>query len=143
MDTQEIIDKYHGLTQIEYQFEIMKSNLETRPIYVRTPKHVTAHLLICMIALLIMRLIQKRIVDSGQVKVDEDAYWSTGLNGERIQQALNKWKVDRLPGELYRFMDVDDPDLQLILKAFNIEIPKKLYTRTELKAIKKALKIFI
>lgn len=143
MDTQEIIDKYHGLTQIEYQFEIMKSNLETRPIYVRTPKHVTAHLLICMIALLIMRLIQKRIVYSGQVKVDEDAYWSTGLNGERIQQALNKWKVDRLPGELYRFMDVDDPDLQLILKAFNIEIPKKLYTRTELKAIKKALKIFI
>ena len=121
----------------------MKSNLETRPIYVRTPKHVTAHLLICMIALLIMRLIQKRIVYSGQVKVDEDAYWSTGLNGERIQQALNKWKVDRLPGELYRFMDVDDPDLQLILKAFNIEIPKKLYTRTELKAIKKALKIFI
>lgn len=143
MDAQEIIDKYHGLTQIEYQFEIMKSNLETRPIYVRTPKHVTAHLLICMIALLIMRLIQKRIIDSGQVTVDEDAYWSTGLNGERIQQALNKWKVDRLPGELYRFMDVDDPDLQLILKAFNIEIPAKLYTRTELKAIKKALKIFI
>lgn len=29
----EVIDKYHGLTQIENQFKIMKSDLETRPIY--------------------------------------------------------------------------------------------------------------
>ena len=56
--------------------------------------------------------------------------------------ALNKWKVDKLPGDLYRFMDVDDPDLKLILKAFDIEIPAKLYRRAELKGIKTGIKIF-
>jgi hypothetical protein len=143
LDALEVIDKYHGLTQIEDQFRVMKGDLETRPIFVRNPDHVNAHLLICFIALVALRLIQKRIVNSGLVKIDPDAYWSTGLNSHRIQQALGKWKVDALPGDLYRFMDLDDPDLKLILDAFGVNIPAKLYRRAELKNIKKNIKIFI
>ena len=143
MDAREVIDKYHGLTQIEDQFRVMKGDLETRPLYVRTPEHVTAHLLICMIALIMLRIIQKRMISSGNVQLEPDAYWSTGLNGRRIQEALNKWKVDLLPGELYRFMDVDDPDLKLILDSFGIGIPAKLYRRAELKSIKTGIKIFM
>ena len=142
-DPLDIIDKYHGLTQIEDQFRLMKSDLETRPMYVRTPEHINAHLLICMIALVMLRLIQRRIVSSGQITEDSDAYWSTGLNGHRIQAALNKWKVDMLPGDLYRFLNVDDPDLQLILKAFDIDIPQKLYRRADLKRIKTGIRIFM
>ena len=143
MDAREVIDKYHGLTQIEDQFRVMKGDLETRPLYVPTPKHVTAHLLICMIALILLRIIQKRMMSSGNVQPDPDAYWSTGLNGHRLQEALNKWKVDLLPGELYRFMDVDDPDLKRILDSFGISIPAKLYQRAELKRIKTGIKIFM
>ena len=138
----EVIDKYHGLTQIEDQFRVMKSDLETRPVFVRTKAHIEAHLLICMISLIMLRLIQQRILKSGLVASESDTYWSTGLNAHRIQEALNKWKVDLLPGDLYRFMDVDDPDLKLILDSFNIEIPAKLYRRGELKSIKTNLKIF-
>lgn len=141
-DALDIIDKYHGLTQIEEQFRVMKSDLETRPIFVRTQEHINAHLLICMISLIMMRLIQKRILTSGLIKLDCDSYWSTGLNAHRIQEALNKWKVDLLPGDLYRFMDIDDPDLRLILDAFDIKIPAKLYRRGELKSIKTNIKIF-
>lgn len=65
------------------------------------------------------------------------------MSGSRIQEALNKWKVDSLPNDLYRFMDVDDPDLSVILKAFDIEIPPKLYQRAELKTIKTKTKIFM
>ncbi len=143
MDPLEVIEKYHSLTQIEDQFRVMKGDLETRPLYVRTPEHVEAHLLICMIALILLRIIQKRILRSGLVKPDEDAYWSTGLNGARIQAALNRWKVDLLPDDLYRFMDVDDPDLKLILDAFGIKIPARLYRRAELKSLKTDIKIFI
>ena len=142
MDAREVIDKYHGLTQIEDQFRVMKGDLETRPLFVRTPEHIDAHLLICMIALVIMRIIQKKLVSSGCVETDEKAYWSYGISAERVMNALNKWKVDKLPGDLYRFMDVDDPDLKLILKAFDIEIPAKLYRRAELKGIKTGIKIF-
>lgn len=142
MEPQEVIEKYHGLTQIEDQFHVMKGNLETRPFHVRTPEHMEAHILICMISLIMLRLIQKKIIKSGLVTVNEKAYWNTGLSCERIQQALNKWKVDSMPASLYRFMDVDDPDLKLILDAFDITIPLKLYRKAELKAIKKNIEIF-
>lgn len=141
LEAREIIDKYHGLTQIEDQFRVMKGDLETRPLYVRTPEHINAHLLICMIALVMLRIIQKRIRDANPEKKN-DAYWNVGMSGERIQTALNKWKVDTLPSDLYRFMDIDDTDLALILKAFQIEIPPKLYRRADLKAIKTAIKVF-
>lgn len=143
MEPLEVISKYHGLTQIEDQFRIMKGDLDTRPFYVRTPEHVDAHMLVCMISLILLRIIQKRIISSGLIDVDADAYWSSGLNSERIQKALNKWKVDLLPGDLYRFMNVEDPDLKMILDAFDIKIPAKLYRRAELKTIKTDIKIFI
>ncbi len=142
MDAKEVIEKYHGLTQIEDQFRVMKSDLNTRPFYVRTPQHIDAHMLICMISLIIIRIIQQRIISSGSVKNDTNV-WNTGLGGHRIQVALNKWKVDKLPGDLYRFFDVDDPDLKLILDAFGIKIPPKLYRRAELKSIKTSTQIFM
>ena len=141
LDAKEIIDKYHGLTQIEDQFRVMKGDLETRPLFVRTPEHIDAHLLICMMALVMMRIIQKRIRDTNPDSKN-DAYWNVGLSSDRIQTALNKWKVDLLPSDLYRFMDIDDPDLALILKAFDVEIPPKLYRRAELKSIKTGIKVF-
>lgn len=138
----EVIDKYHNLTQIEEQFRIMKGSLMTRPIYVRTREHIIAHLLICMIALIVVRIIQNKIISFGKVKIDESSYWSTGLNSERIQKALNKWQVDKLPDDTFRFMNVDDEDLKLILDSFHINIPAKLYNIQELKGIKKQIKIF-
>lgn len=143
MDAKEVIDKYHGLTQIEDQFRVMKSDLETRPLFVRTPEHITAHLLICLIALIMMRIIQKRIKDSAAFSADPTLYWSSGLNPHRIQSALNLWKVDLLPGEIYRFMNADDPDLKLILDAFGIQISPKLYRRAELRHLKSQIKVFM
>ena len=142
LDGRTIIDKYHGLTQIEEQFRAMKGDLETRPLYVRTPEHIDAHLLICMMALVMMRIIQKRIRDTNPEN-NHDAYWNIGMSGERIKNALNKWKVDTLPSDLYRFMDIDDPDLALILKSFHVDIPPKLYRRAELKAIKTWIRVFM
>ena len=143
MTETEIIDKYHGLTQIEEQFRTMKSTLETRPIYVRTAEHIEAHLLICLIALIMLRIIQRRIITTKQVPIREDMYWTTGVNGNRIQEALNKWQVDLMPNNMYRFMNIENEDLQTILKAFDIEIPKKLFTIGELKSIKTGIKNLI
>lgn len=143
MDAREVIEKYHGLTQIEDQFRVMKGDLETRPLFVRTPEHITAHLLICLIALIMMRIIQKRIKESAAFSADPSLYWSSGLNSNRIQSALNRWKVDLLPGEMYRFMDADDPDLKLILDAFGIRISQKLYRRAELRHLKSQINVFM
>jgi transposase len=145
MPDKEVIDKYHGLSQIENQFRIMKGELSTRPLFVRNPRHIKAHLLICMIALTVMRIIQNRIVKSGGVPNAEqkEVCWTMGLSGERIQQALNKWQVEWLPGDYYKFMNTDDHDLKLILDAFNIEIHLKFYRRAELRRLKTDIKNFM
>ena len=137
----EIIDKYHQLTQIENQFRIMKGSLETRPIFVRDRDHIEAHLLICMIALVVLRLIQKRIIDYSGIK-DIEKNWETGLNDERIVDALRKWTVEDMDGNLFRMNNVNNPDLQKILNAFQVKIPEKFFTRQELKSLKKSIKIF-
>ena len=64
MPVLEVIEKYHGLSRIEDQFRVMKSDLDTRPVYVRTREHIEAHLIICLIALTIIRLIQCKICHS-------------------------------------------------------------------------------
>ena len=141
MSEQEVIDKYHGLSEIENQFRIMKGDLGTRPLHVSTPEHIKAHLLICMVALVIMRIIQTKITNSGLVKANEkkEVEWSMGLSGKRIRQALCKWQVDLMPGDLYRYMGVNNPDLKLILDSFGIDIPPKFYRRAELKQIKTSM----
>lgn len=135
MPVSEVIEKYHGLTRIEDQFRVMKSDLETRPVYVRTKEHIEAHLIICLIALTMIRMIQCKICHSGLVpKSDDITHWSTGLPAHRIQRALNKWKVELFADDLYRFTDLDDSDLKLIMDSFDIHIPAKLFRKTALKS---------
>ena len=145
LDALKVIDKYHGLSRIEEQFRIMKGSLDTRPFFLSNPDHIDAHLLICMIALIMIRIIQNRIVESGLVPSAEDKglTWTAGLSAERIKTALNKWMVDKMPNDYFRFLNIDDPDLKLILNAFNISIPHKMYQRGELKSIKTETKIFM
>ncbi len=139
MEDRKVIDIYHGLSRIEDQFRTMKSDLETRPIYVRTKEHIYSHLLICMISLIVIRIIQNKINE--YTKQEAKNKWNMGLSGSRIQRALNKWTVSELGNGYYRFNDVDDADLKLILDSFNIEIPIKLFNKMELKNIKTSIKI--
>lgn len=140
MPDEDVIEAYHGLTQIEDQFREMKGTLSTRPIYVSTQEHIQAHLLICMIALTMLRLIQKKIISSSQLEQSR-CIWSYGMSGRRVQTALQKWQIDKLPGDIYRFNNTTDDDLKRILSAFSINIMPKLYTRGDLRKIKTEIKL--
>ena len=138
----EIIDKYHGLTRIEDQFREMKSTLETRPVYVHTPEHIQAHLMICFMALTMMRVIQHKITSVLPSCDNTDLNWSYGLSGNRLAKALNGWQVDRLPGDYFRILNTCPDDLALILRAFGISIPYKLFTRGDLRSLKASATVF-
>lgn len=60
-DYKKILKVYSSLWRIEESFRITKSDLQTRPIYVRTQKHIEGHMLICYTALLILRLMQYKL----------------------------------------------------------------------------------
>ena len=137
----EVIDKYHQLTEIENQFRIMKGSLDGRPFWVRDKEHIEAHLLICLIALVVIRIIQTKIVEYKGGK-DKEKRWEMGLNDERIVEALKKWTVEDMDGNLFRMHNINNDDLQTILNAFQIETPNKFFTRLELKSLKKSMNIF-
>lgn len=143
MSDKDVIETYHGLSRIEDQFRVMKGVLLTKPIRLSTTEHIIAHLTICAIALIIMRIIQNKVSKylnaSGK---KEEKNWSYGMSASRVMEALNKWQVDKLPTELYRFNNINNKDLQNILKAFEIDIPAKLYSKSDLKSIKTSIKVF-
>lgn len=140
MPDEDVIEAYHGLTQIEDQFREMKGTLNTRPVYVYTKEHIQAHFLVCLIALTMLRLIQKKILSSSQIE-KSGCIWSYGMSGKRVQTALQKWQIDKLPGDIYRFNNTTDDDLKRILSAFSINIMPKLYTRGDLRKIKTEIKL--
>ena len=128
MSNEEIIDTYHNLIDIEDEFRVMKMSLNTRPMYVRSPEHITAHLTICTIALLFIRIIQNQLKKTGN-----------NLSADRIRKALNLWQVEKIADEYYRFNNLNNSDLKMILDAFGINIPHNLYKIGELKHIKQTI----
>lgn len=57
---EEIIKTYRGLWEIEESFSIMKGVLRVRPIFSKTQEGINAQMVVCFIALTILRLLQKR-----------------------------------------------------------------------------------
>jgi len=140
---QEIIDKYHGLTQIEDQFREMKGTLEARPVFVNTPGHVHAHLLVCFIALTMMRLVQRRIaMAEPRPGAGGDLKWSYGMSGERLSKALREWQVLRQPGEYYQMLNASGEDIRRVLSALGVACGSRIYTKGDIAALKSGVKVF-
>lgn len=142
MPEREVIDKYHGLTQIEDLFREMKSTLETRPVYVRTREHIEAHLMVCFIALTMMRLIQRKTKSALGAEFGKDLDWTYGLPGARLANALREWQVTELPGDYYQMLNASDGDIVTLFKAFGIDVPAKIYTKGDLRELKSAIDPF-
>jgi len=54
-----IIDIYRGLWRVEDSFRVTKNELEARPVYLSREDRIRGHFLICFVALVIIRLLQK------------------------------------------------------------------------------------
>ena len=140
---QEIIDKYHGLTQIEDQFREMKGTLEARPVFVNTPGHVHAHLLVCFIALTMMRLVQRRIaMAEPRPDAGVDLRWPYGMSGERLSKALREWQVLCQPGEYYQMLNASGEDIRRVLSALGVACGRRIYTKGGIAALKSGVKVF-
>ena len=137
----DVIDTYHGISRIEDQFRVMKSALETRPVFVRTREHIKAHLLVCLMALVMLRLLQRRIAIGNQMTPAEGRQWSYGMSSSDLQEALNKWQIEELPDGYYRFCNTDDETLEKIFHAVGLEVKPRLYTRDGIRRMKSKVNV--
>ena len=60
-DPSEIVKINRGRWEIEESFRIMKSEFEARPVYLQRDDRIQAHFLTCFIALLIYRILEKKL----------------------------------------------------------------------------------
>lgn len=64
MKERDIYATYHNLWRIEESFRIMKSDLDTRPVYMKTEDTIKGHFLICYLAVLIERIFQFVVLEN-------------------------------------------------------------------------------
>ena len=98
--------------------------------------------MVCFIALTMMRLIQRKTKSALGAEFGKDLDWTYGLPGARVAKALADWQVDELPGDYYRMQNVDGDDIGLLLKAFALEIPAKIYTNGDIRELKSSVNPF-
>lgn len=122
LDTEDkkIIEMYRGLWRIEESFKIIKSDLETRPVYLSTKDHIEAHFLICFVSLVLARLLEKKL----------DRKYSVTA----ILDSLNKSSCSLLEQNIYLF-DYYDEVLSAIGKELKIDFSKKYRTVKEIRGI--------
>ncbi|MEG1506997.1 MAG: transposase, partial [Bacilli bacterium] len=138
-DDQEIINRYHGLSRIEDSFRIIKSDLEGRPIYVRTEAHIKAHFLICFIALTIIRILQYKVLEYEEKPVLNVDGWEQGITAEKIKKALLTFGVASDNKGICLFSDMDE-ELKKIYKSNYIDYIIEYPTLTEVNKLKNRIK---
>jgi transposase len=121
MDDEQIIATYRGLWEIEETFRVAKGELEARPVFVSRQDRIDAHFLTCFIALIIVRILQKK---TGRV-----------FSSEKIIECLNRISCSNEQGNIYLYdyrSDISDA----IATAVGVDFTKK---RLRLGEIKKSL----
>ena len=81
----EIVSAYHQLWRIEESFRVMKSTMQSRPIFHWTDKRIEGHFVLCFIGFLLERRLELRLREKG-----------IELSPERIKGVLNSLQLSRI-----------------------------------------------
>ena len=114
----ELRNKYRGLTKIEDTFKVTKSELETRPVYVWTKDHIESHFLTCFVALVIVRLLEKKT---------DNKY-----SASKIINSLKKCECNKL-NNITNLFDYYDDTIEDLDKVFNVDLSDSLISTKKLK----------
>lgn len=120
MTDKQIIETYRGLWEIEETFKVTKGAIEARPVYVSRKERIGAHFLTCFIALVIIRILQKKT--------------KRRYSAEKIVECLNKIACSNEQDNLYLF-DYRSEISDAIGSAVGIDFTRKRLRLSEIKNI--------
>ena len=118
MPDEEVIEKYRGLWKIEESFKITKTQLKSRPVYLKTQDHIEAHFLSCFLSLLILRVLETKINRKYSIK--------------DIVTSLQKSNVDLLEMNKYKAVYYDEI-LKELDECIGTSLGKRYLTLSEIK----------
>ncbi|MCL4417857.1 MAG: IS1634 family transposase [Actinobacteria bacterium] len=109
-----VIERYHDLWRIEESFRILKSHLETRPIFHWTEKRILGHLVLCFLAFLLERTLEvelkRRNIEYSPERIrralDELQYSEVAIEGSRFYLRSS---INGLANDILRAMRIKIP----------------------------------
>lgn len=84
LSDEQVLSTYHRLVNIEACFRTMKSSFSIRPVYVRLHQRIVAHCYLCVLALMLMRLLQERL-EAAEHPMSSDRVCETLANAYVVQ----------------------------------------------------------
>lgn len=120
----EAMAQYHELWRIEECFRVMKTTMDTRPVFHWTPIRIEGHFMLCFIAFLMERTLELKL-KANQVT----------LSPQKIKDALNSLQLSKitLREHEYYLKGKHNKDAATILRKFRIPTLKNITPIDELK----------
>ena len=120
MSDVEMRSVYRGLIHIEHTFRITKSELDTRPICVKLNEHVDAHFTVCFTALVLIRLLEKRLEEKYPVG--------------QILESVRSYNAALFSKNLYTFIFCDSI-MEDSARAFHTDLSLKTRKREDIRRL--------
>ena len=112
--------------KIEDCFRIMKTNFDARPVFLRKPKRIRAHFLICYTALLIYRLMECKLDDN-----------LTHVTTSNLIKTLRNMNVVNMDDMYYKSIYSGSQALDALERCFELQLNRKYYRPSDLNKIVK------
>jgi len=120
----EVIRQYKNLQSVENAFDDMKHLLMLRPVRHFAPHRVEAHVLICVLAYLLARILELRLAEAGVTWTDEigDRTQTYPMTATRALDLLDEVKAVeiQLDGQWLDHLTRIGPHVRLILDALGV-----------------------
>jgi transposase len=116
IDAKKVISQYRGLWQVEQTFRITKHNLAIRPVYHYKDRRISAHFIICFLALALIRTAEYLLTKN-----------SLQISSEGLHRILEQIKVTQVVSKGQQFNIISDlpKEIYPVYHLLNIPKPKK------------------
>lgn len=103
---------YKQLQEVERAFRTLKTTLDLRPVYHRKDERITSHVFLCFLALLLVRMAERK----------------TGLSWDKIRATMERLHLGEFSSKDGRILQTTEPTPEQlnILKQLNISPPPRI-----------------
>ena len=126
-----VLDIIHERYKIESLFRSLKTSFKTRPVYVSKRSHIIAHFMTCYTALLVLRLLEKKLRE-----LNSDKH----ITEDDIIDSLNEMTVTTIDNSVYATQYKAGTMLSVFESYAHLGLDKKYYLPKVLNAIIRNLK---
>lgn len=121
--------------EIEHLFRTTKTHLEARPVYLSRQDRIKSHFLICYLAMVILKILQRQIINA-----NKETYKENPLSIDELIHALQSFMFGKLPGNNYIPMFERTPLTDQLQRLNNIEANGQIIKPQKMNAIYRNVK---